>query len=260
MGDCLSSKGNSIVGVERMSQLYYVDLHCHVLPGVDDGAQDVTISHQMIEMAVADGIGQIVVTPHYKAHKYNESRERIEQLVQETQAWVDAQGYTLKLYTGNEIKYFHEMTNLLKEQKICTLADSFYVLVEFTPGDDYSYIRHGVKEILAAGYYPVVAHIERYEALSSHEKYIEELVDMGAYMQVNAASIEGRLGFITKHKVIKWIKNGLVHLVASDAHTTHTRIPNLSKSAQIIEKKCGIEAVQELYHDNQQKIIANELI
>ena len=243
-----------------MNQLNYVDLHCHILPGVDDGAQDIITSRRMLEMAKADGIGQIVVTPHYKAHKHNESKEKIVQLVQEAQEWLDAQGYALKLYTGNEVKYFHEMTNLLKEHKLCTLADSFYVLVEFTPKDDYSYIRHGVKEILAAGFYPVVAHIERYEVLSSHEEHIEELVDMGAYMQVNAASIEGKFGIITKHKVIKWIKNGLVHFVASDAHTDHTRIPNLSKSAKIIEKKCGIETVQELYHDNQQKIIENKVI
>lgn len=243
-----------------MKQLNYVDLHCHILPGVDDGAKDVIMSHKMLEMAVADGAGQIVVTPHYKAHRHNESKERIVQLVQDAQEWLDAQGYALKLYTGSEVKYFHDMTNLLKEQKICTLADSFYVLVEFTPGDDYSYIRHGVKEILTAGYCPIVAHIERYEALSAHEKHIEELVDMGAYMQVNAASIEGKLGIFTKHKVIKWIKKGLVHFVASDAHSDTKRIPGLSQSAKIVEKKCGMEAVRELYHDNQQKILENKLI
>lgn len=243
-----------------MNQLNYVDLHCHILPGVDDGAKNETISHRMLEMAVADGIGQIVVTPHYKANRHNESKEKIVQLVQEAQQWLDAQGYALKLYTGNEIKYFHGMTNLLKEQKICTLADSFYILLEFTPEDDYSYIRHGVKEALAAGFYPVVAHIERYQTLCSHTEYVEELVDMGAYMQVNAASIEGKLGFVTKHKVLKWIKNGLVHFVASDAHSDENRIPGLSKSAQIVEKKCGSEAVQELFHDNQQKIIENKVI
>lgn len=243
-----------------MNQLNYVDLHCHILPGIDDGAKDVITSRRMLEMAQADGIGQIVVTPHYKAHRHNEGKEKIVQLVQEAQQWLDAQGYTLKLYTGSEVKYFHEMTNLLKEQKICTLADSFYVLVEFSPKDDYSYIKHGVKELLAAGYYPIVAHIERYEALSSHRAHIEELVDMGAYMQVNAASIEGKLGLLTKHKVIKWIKSGLVHFIASDAHTDYSRIPGLSNSARIIERKCGREAVQVLYHDNQQKIIENKLI
>lgn len=243
-----------------MKQLNYVDLHCHILPGIDDGARDIDTSHRMLEMAEADGIGQIVVTPHYKAHKHNENKEKIVQLVQETQEWLKAQGYTLQLYTGSEIEYFHEMTNLLKEQRLCTLADSFYILVEFSPQDDYHYIRHGVKELLQAGYAPILAHIERYDALSKTQAHIEELVEMGAYMQVNAASIEGKLGILTKHKAIKWIKNGLVHFVASDAHTTHTRIPCLSESAKIIEKKCGREVMEELFHDNQQKVIANKMI
>lgn len=243
-----------------MNPYEYVDLHCHILPGIDDGARNMAQSQQMLRMAADDGIRTIIATPHHKAHKVNADTETVKQLVNELQNWLDEEKIPIKLYTGNEILYRHETDNLLEAKQVCTLADSFYVLLEFSPRDDYAYIKHGVKEVLMAGYAPVVAHIERYDALANHKDHIEELVDMGAYMQVNASSVEGHHGFWEKRKILRWMKEDLVHFVGTDAHDEENRIPQISKSAQIVAKKCGEDVARRIYEEHPRYILQNKLI
>lgn len=243
-----------------MNPYEYVDLHCHILPGIDDGARDMAQSQRMLRMAAADGIRTIIATPHHKAHRRSADTGTVRQLVNELQSWLDEEKIPIKLYTGNEILYRHETDNLLEAKQVCTLADSFYVLIEFSPKDDYAYIKHGVQEVLMAGYYPVVAHIERYDALASHIEHIEELVDLGAYMQVNASSVEGQHGFWEKRKILRWMKEGLVHFVATDAHDEEDRIPQISKSAQVVTKKCGEDVAHRIYVEHPQYILHNKLI
>lgn len=243
-----------------MNPYEYVDLHCHILPGIDDGARNMAQSQRMLRMAAEDGIRTVIATPHHKAHRQSATPETVTQLVAQLQNWLDEEKIPIKLYTGNEILYRHETDNLLEAKQVCTLADSFYVLVEFSPKDDYSYIKHGVQEILMAGYAPIVAHIERYDALASHIDHIEELVDMGAYMQVNASSVEGHHGFWEKRKILRWIKEGLVHFVGTDAHDEEHRIPQISKSAQVVAKKCGEDVAHRIYVEHPQYILRNKLI
>ena len=243
-----------------MNPYEYVDLHCHILPGIDDGAGDMAQSQRMLRMAAADGIRTVIATPHHKAHRRNASPETVTQLVARLQNWLNEEKIPIKLYTGNEILYRHETDNLLEAKQVCTLADSFYVLVEFSPKDDYAYIKHGVQEIQMAGYAPIVAHIERYDALANHIDNIEELVDMGAYMQVNASSVEGKHGFWEKRKILRWMKEGLIHFVATDAHDEEDRIPQISKSAQVVAKKCGEDVAHRIYVEHPQYILQNKLI
>lgn len=239
----------------------YVDMHCHILPGVDDGAMDLEQSKRMLRMAAEDGICEIVTTPHYKAgrSRRNVSSERAKELVGELQQWLDHEDIPIHLYIGNEILYNYEIDNLLEAHNVCSLADSFYVLVEFSPKDEYAYIKSGVQKVLMEGYVPLVAHIERYDALHKAER-IEELIDMGAYMQVNAGSITGRGGFATKHRVLGLLKKELIHVVASDAHDDVERVPALSKAAQTVEKKLGREVAEELFYRNPRRIIEGKLI
>ena len=243
-----------------MSGYELIDIHCHVLPGIDDGAADFEESQRMLCMAAEDGISRIIVTPHFKSRRTSADKEMVQKLVMQLQEWLLFEKIPIRLYTGNEILYRHKIDNLLEENKCCSMADSFYVLVEFSPKDDYHYIKSGVQEILMAGYYPLIAHIERYDCLYHHTEYVEELVEMGAYTQVNAASIEGKLGYFAKRKVLKWIEEGLVHIVASDTHDTKKRVPGLSKAAAIIEKKCGEDTARELFELHPKRILAHQVM
>ena len=240
-----------------MGQYNFVDIHCHILPGVDDGAADIAQTQKMLRMAAAEGICEIVTTPHYKMgrNRRNASKERIAELVQELQRWLADEGINIQLYTGNEILYSYEIDHLLEAQAVCTLADSSYVLVEFSPGDEFTYIKNGVQKILMAGFVPVVAHIERYEVLRKRQEYVEELVEMGAYMQVNASSIIGKAGWSVKRCVVRWIRDELVHIIASDAHDDKKRAPIMNKAAQIVERKFGVHKVMNLFYKNPKAIL-----
>ncbi len=244
-----------------MSIRKYVDIHCHVLPGVDDGAADVEQSQRMLRMAAQEGVCDIIVTPHYKAGRgrRNATCERVRTLVQEMQDWLDSESIPIHLYTGNEILYNYEIDNLLESHEVCTLADSFYVLVEFSPSDEYAYIKSGVQKILMAGYVPVVAHIERYDVLRKHMEYVEELVDMGAYLQVNAASITGKSGWLVKRCVLKWIRQELIYAVGTDAHDDQKRVPQLTGAYEIVEKHCGRDTAEELFYRNPKRILETKI-
>ena len=239
---------------------HFIDMHCHVLPGIDDGADDINISKAMLCRAYDDGIRQVIVTPHNKAHRHSAGKETIEGLTRELQNWLNQEGISITLYTGNEILYRHGIGDLLDRDEVCSLADSFYVLVEFNPGDAYAYIKNGIQEIVMEGKTPIIAHIERYDALAKHDDRIEELLDMGAYMQVNAKTVEGKAGFFAKQRVLGWIKKGFISFVASDGHNLDDRPQLLRNSASIVEKKFGPEVAERLYWANQICVIEGKRI
>lgn len=238
----------------------YIDIHCHILPGIDDGACDLEMSKAMLRQAYEDGIREVIVTPHNKAHRHSAGKETIELLTDELRAWLAQEKISITLHTGSEILYRHELGDLLEAQRICTLADSFYVLVEFNPSDSYAYIKNGIQEIILAGKTPILAHMERYEALTKDTDRIEELIEMGAYMQLNAGTVEGRSGFFLKQKALGWMKKGYIHFVASDAHNNDSRPQSLKKAAQVVAKRLGEQEAQKLFHDHAQMIIQKAII
>lgn len=238
----------------------YVDIHCHILPGIDDGAADLEMSQEMLIAASNDGIREIIVTPHSKGGRHNCGKEIIEARVNELQEWLDEKGISIKLYTGNEVLYRHEISNLLEEKKVFTLADSFYVLIEFYPEESFQTIRKAVSEVTMMGYYPIIAHIERYDALRKSDERVEELIELGAFMQVNANTICGKSGFGVKHKALSWIKKDYISFIASDAHDVKNRPCNLAKSSKIIKSKFGAEVERKLFCENAQRVVSNKYI
>ena len=140
----------------------FTDIHCHVLPGVDDGAETMEMALDMLKIAAEEGIRKIILTPHQKADRKCVTPEGIASRMILLQEEADKKGIPVKLYPGNEIFYRHGLGELLELGKVRTLADSHYVLVEFLPGEDYRYIRDALNRIISFGYWPIVAHVERY--------------------------------------------------------------------------------------------------
>lgn len=237
-----------------------IDIHSHILPGVDDGAEDSQVSIEMLQIAWKDGIRTIIFTPHYKPMRHNVSPATMKRMTEELFAKSKAQGMEFEFFMGNEIYYHNEIVNGLENGEICTLANSEYVLIEFNPMDEFDYIRNGIYQVMAGGYRPILAHAERYVCLLGKEERVEDLAQMGCYIQINTGSIMGNFGFTTKQFVKKLLKHRMVHFVATDAHDIVKRTPRLSDCAKYISKKYSEDYKKILFYENPLAVITNEYI
>lgn len=238
----------------------YIDIHSHILPGVDDGSANLEMSIEMLHMAAKDGISQIILTPHNKPWHRNIDRAEIGAEVDRLQNRIQKEALDIKLHTGSELYYRNGLTEELDEGKAETLANSHYVLIEFEPSADYDYIRNGAYALLMGGYYPIIAHVERYKNVCSKMDRVVELIRMGCFMQVNAGSIMGNYGFGIRQLVKKMLKQNLIHFVATDAHDLTKRRPCLSECAEYIGKKYGESSRRRLFYDNPMCVLCDEVV
>ena len=238
----------------------YIDIHSHILPGIDDGSKNFEMSMEMLRIAEENGIRSIVLTPHYKPMRHNVGPGGVKELTGRLEEAVRREGMEIRLYSGNEFYYSSEMVRVLEEKKACTMAGSGYVLVEFGPMDGFDYIRGGLYQILSAGYRPILAHVERYGSVCAKVEHVKDLTAMGCYMQVNAGSIMGQFGMATKQLARKLLKYGMVHFVATDAHDDRRRSPALSECARYLERKYGEEYMEKLLRINPLHMIADRYL
>lgn len=239
---------------------FYTDIHCHILPGVDDGAGDMEESMQMLRIAYANHIRRMIVTPHHKPMHRHAGQEKIQELIAELSERMKQEQMEISLYPGSELYYSTELVDKLESRRACTMAESAYVLVEFAPMDDWEYIRNGINTLIMAGYIPILAHAERYRSVCTNVPGVEELIGMGAYIQVNASGIMGKQGHTAKQFTRTLLKRRLVHFVATDAHDCVNRSPDLEKCAQWMEKRYGSAYVYELLWENPSWVIEGEYI
>ncbi|WP_022768569.1 CpsB/CapC family capsule biosynthesis tyrosine phosphatase [Butyrivibrio sp. NC2007] len=237
-----------------------IDIHCHILPGVDDGSPDMETSLEMLRIADKNGITHLILTPHHKPMHHNVSPEHNVVYRKKLQEAAKEAGIKAKLFSGNEIYYSDETMEELIEGKICSLAGSDYVLVEFHPTNPYKAIQNAISRVQAAGFIPIIAHVERYSDIVSHPSRVKDLIEMGSFIQVNASSIMGKYGFGISHFTKKLLKEELVHFVASDAHDTGRRAPNLLDCRNYVERKYGEDYGKKLFFTNPANVIRNELI
>ena len=237
-----------------------IDMHCHILPGVDDGSQDMEQTINMLKIAYEDGIRGIIATPHYHIGRMIADREQCAKRLTEIRNVIKELGLDMEIYSGNEIYYFSEAMDKISEKEIHTLADSSYVLIEFEPKVDYLRIQRAVSNVAREGYVPVIAHVERYMCLVEKADRCEELVSRGALLQVNASSVTGKYGKDIQKFIKKLMKKGMISFVASDAHSDESRRPRLSEAYEYVKKKFDEDYADELFCYNQEKLIADERI
>lgn len=236
-----------------------IDIHCHMLPGIDDGAKTIEETIKMVSLAYKSGVRKIICTPHYHAGRYRPSREKIEQQFTLVKKIVEQASDDIFLYIGHEINYEQDILKLLEEEKLFTLADSNYVLIEFSTGVGYNEIKRALQSVVMGGYVPILAHAERYGCLVEDISLVKELIDGGVYIQINAFSImEGQRKI--KRFIKELIKKDLLHLVATDAHDTEYRPPELIRAYNYIAKKYNVQYADELMIENPERIIKNEYI
>lgn len=235
----------------------FIDIHTHILPNVDDGSKDIEQTKRMLQMAFEQNTLTIIATPHFAIGAENAALDYLEFKLEQVRREALKIHEDFRLYLGHELYYSDGILEALKTGEALTLAGTRYVLVEFSPGKDYKSIYQAISTLLHGGYIPVIAHVERYICLKKREDLILELIELGAYIQMNCNSILGSR--FSSHGAMckKLLKHGLVHFMGSDCHSDGARSPQLLTASEKMYKICDPGYVRQLLRDNPQKLLEN---
>lgn len=221
-----------------------IDIHCHILPGLDDGAQTLEDSIEMARSAVKQGISHILCTPHHKNGTYTNPADQVIESVATLQKELDARGIPLSLYEGQEVRVHGELIKDIQEKQIL-FADlsNRYLLVEFPTRDIPVYVERLFFDLINLGHTPVIVHPERNYQLMEEPNKLLSLIEMGALTQVTAASYLGIFGKKVQGVSKQMVQHQMIHTVASDAHNTEKRGFYLKRAYEQIAKDFGQETV-----------------
>lgn len=243
-----------------MENIGYMDFHSHILPGIDDGSRNMEMTCEMIRRAYEQGVRTIVATPHsYPNGKHPEAAKVLE-LTEQVRNTVCEKYPDLTIIPGNEILYRESIVRELEEGKVLSINQGRYVLVEFYPGERYKRIFYGLKELVENGYLPVVAHVERVDALFHDWDRIKELVKLGCYMQSNCEAYMG--GFFDRRSrdMMKLMEKGWIHFLGSDTHDLKERAPIMEDCVKKLKKKITPERLEKVLYTNPKKCLENKFI
>lgn len=239
-----------------------IDLHSHILPGVDDGADVIEESLAMIELAMEGGTSSIVVTPHSNQEGRFEnfcSKELIDAFDSLEQS-VKKQHLSIQLYRGMEIMASEDVPEKIKSGQLISLNKTRYYLIEFPFEDEPERMGDILESVLQMGKIPLIAHPERYECIGRHPEILFEWMDMGCCAQVNKGSLLGRFGSRVAKTAQVLMEHELVTCVASDAHTSVVRTPFMADVKEVMEEKYGYHYAKKLLHDNPKAILEDREI
>lgn len=234
-----------------------IDIHCHLVYGVDDGAETIEKTIEMLNEAKKVGFTDIILTPHYSNYFHipaDEIQKRIEIIKNKTT------DLGLKLYQGNEIYMSPHLMENIKSGKTATLNNSRYVLFEFPMGENPFYSDHIIKTILKNDKIPIMAHPERYRFVQQNPNILIDYIKKGVLFQSNYGSILGRYGLDAQETVKKLLTHNMIHFLGSDNHkvnTIYTNIPEIMEELMRILEK---EKLEKLTTVNPEKVLKNEKI
>lgn len=234
-----------------------IDIHAHILPGIDDGAVDMEAALEMADMAAASGVQYIVATPHcnipglYK----NFRDEKLIKLYLDVRKAVEKAGIPIQIVPGMEIYATKDLPELLLENKLVGLNGTKYLLIEFDFEEDPSFCRNILKKCEEIGYMPIIAHPERYYFVQRHPEIAFEWYEAGYHLQVNKGSILGKFGRIARRIAHILLEENVVCCIASDAHSSWSRTPHMGEIREYIEARYGEAYANELLDKNPRKIL-----
>lgn len=235
-----------------------IDMHSHILFGVDDGAKTLEDSLALIEEETKKGVKKIILTPHLKKRKDNASIDAIHENYKVLNEAVFAEKLDVELYLGCEVYLDYNYYDTIWKEPIITLADSDYVLIEFSMTDIPKNIPEICYEARLKGYILIIAHVERYDILYDNNKLIKNILNEGAHFQVNASAVINKEGR-ESHKFVSYLlKNELVSFVASDVHNNDSRGFYLDEAYKVVNKICSHNYAEKIFKENQENIIMNK--
>ncbi|WP_162213760.1 tyrosine-protein phosphatase [Priestia aryabhattai] len=232
-----------------------IDLHCHILPGIDDGAQTIEDSLDMARQAVCEGIHTIVATPHHQNGKYiNEKNEVLQQVAALNERLLQG-SIPLTILPGQEIRIYGEMIEDYRNGKILTLNHTNkYVFVEFPSSQVPQFTERLFYNVQAGGLTPIIVHPERNSRLIEDPDILYNLVNKGAMTQVTASSLTGRFGRKIKKFSMNLIDANLTHMIASDAHNISGRSFYMQEASELISIEYGMDMLY-MFQENAEAIV-----
>jgi protein-tyrosine phosphatase len=234
-----------------------IDLHSHILPGIDDGATDLETSLAMARASVAEGVSVLACTPHILPGLFHNSGPDIRLAVSSLQDELDERDIPLKLVTGADNHVIPDFVPALRRGHLLSIADTRYVLVE--PPHHSAPPRLGdlLFGIMTAGYVPIVTHPERLTWIETHYELMADLSKRGVWMQITAGALTGSFGKRAKYWGERMLCEGLAHIIATDTHDMEGRPPILSQGYTCAVKLVGEVEAERLVHTRPLAILEN---
>lgn len=239
-----------------------IDIHCHIIPGLDDGSDSIEESIKMARIAYENGTDIIVATPHCNrpdSYENHWSRSFYNKFVGLKEA-MGKSGLPVKLICGQEVFCTKRILQLIKEDKIVPINNSRYILIEFDFYEYSSVAYQYISELVSQGYVPIVAHPERYEFVAQEADAAVKMKNIGALLQINKGSITGGFGQRAKREAFKMLDERLVDFVASDAHSPYMRTPNMSDAHEMISEIYSLDYANMIFEENPRLVIVDKKI
>lgn len=232
-----------------------IDLHSHILPNIDDGAKDIEMSVNMARIAVDEGTTVQACTPHFNPGMYDTT---INQLVQGYKALKSAlldENIDLKLAVGGDVHISFDLLDRLEKKKAPCLHSSKFFLFE----PSHHVMQPGMlqlcQSLISNGYKPILTHPERLTWIERNFEHIKELHKAGVLIQLTAASVTGDFGKHAKYWSDKMFDEGMVDIIASDAHNLTSRRPGLAKSRKFVEENHGVDLAKRIFETNPKNVL-----
>ena len=232
-----------------------IDLHSHILPGIDDGSQSLEMSLAMARIAVNDGIRIMACTPHIYPGLYLNNTAGITAARNALQMSLDEHGIPLQLTIGADVHLVPDLLQGLRTGVVPTLHKTRYVLLEPPHHVAPPRFAESVFQLVAAGYVPVITHPERLTWIKDHFQVFADLTRQGAWIQVTAGALTGLFGSRAKYWSERFLGDGLTHILATDAHSSGRRVPVLSEARAIAERMLGSQEAHLLVEGRQTALL-----
>lgn len=227
-----------------------IDIHSHLLFGVDDGAKSIEETLQILEQAEKEGIMDIIATPHAFGPHYHVTKEIIMKKIEKLTKILQKKGLQIAVHSGQEIRLHEQIIQNLKTGDAMTLANSRYVLLELPSHSVPAYTTNIIQLMIADGKIPIIAHPERNRGIAENPERLERLIRHGAVAQVTAGSLAGHFGRGVQKLALQLIEANLVHTYGSDVHNLETRPFFYNEGLNFLEKKKHHEMIEILLENN----------
>jgi protein-tyrosine phosphatase len=234
-----------------------IDLHCHMLPGIDDGAADINVALEMARLAVADGITVVACTPHILPGLYENTGPQIRQAIAKFQSVLAEAEIPLRLVTGADVHVSPDLKDGLKSGRVLTLNDSQYFLFEPPHHVASPHLEAHAFSLQAAGYIPILTHPERLSWIENNYAMFQRLAKRGVWMQLTAGSVVGRFGRRPRYWAERMLDEGLCFVLATDAHDPINRAPRLAEARDAVARRLSEADANAMVQDRPQGILDN---
>lgn len=238
-----------------------IDIHCHILPAIDDGCQDLKSALKLLEKAERAGISDVILTPHYiRRSKYHCNNVFKNQLLEILKEGCNREGIKVDLHVGNEVYIDFDMAELIKKQEISTLAGSRYLLIELPVRAEDLSAKTTCFELISQGFVPVIAHPERYEYMQNDISKLEEFLQIGCLAQGDYRSLIGRYGKRAQKTLKQMLFNNQISFLASDIHSADEEYSLDESRKKLMGILKDTHLVEQILVENPRKIIEDKEI